>query len=71
VNEKEVRKFARIEQFLGTSITKPALPSQLGEGPVYDTEKKMPSGKGKTNYNKNRRKSKPQGKPTNNRNSNK
>lgn len=71
VNEKEVRKFARIEQFLGTSITKPALPAQLGEGPVYDTEKKMSSGKGKTNYNKNRRKSKPRGKPTNNKNSNK
>jgi superfamily II DNA/RNA helicase len=71
VNDKEMRKFARIEQFLGTEIPKPALPPQLGEGPVYNPEKKSPSGNGKKNFSKNRRKGNPRGKSSNNKNSNK
>jgi superfamily II DNA/RNA helicase len=71
VNDKEMRKFSRIEQFLGTEINKPPLPSQLGEGPVYDPGKKTFTSNGRSNFNKNRKKRKPQGKSTNNKNSNK
>jgi superfamily II DNA/RNA helicase len=71
VNDKEMRKFARIEQFLGVEIPKPALPPQLGEAPVYDSEKKAPSGNGKKRFNKNRRNTKPKGQSSNNKNNNK
>lgn len=72
VNDKEMRKFARIEQFLGTEIPKSTLPPQLGEGPVYEPEKKSSfSGDGKKKFHKNRKKGNGKGRPTNNRNSNK
>jgi len=72
VNEKEIRKFARIEQFMGTEVTKPALPAQLGEGPVYDPGKKpsFPEN-GKKRFHKKRKNGKSSGKPANNRNTNK
>ncbi len=72
VNEKEIRKFARIEQFMGTEVTKPTLPSQLGEGPVYDPGKKPTfSENGKKRFHKKRKNGKSSGKPANNKNANK
>lgn len=36
INEKEQTKFARIERFIGTDITKEDLPAEMGEAPPYN-----------------------------------
>lgn len=40
VNEKDQRRFSRIEKLIGREITRMALPAALGEGPGYNPEKK-------------------------------
>ncbi len=40
VNEKDQRKFFRIESMIGREIEKVPLPQELGAGPVYTPEKK-------------------------------
>jgi len=42
INDKEQRKFARIEKLIGYEVTKVPMPEELGEGPVYDPNKKVP-----------------------------
>lgn len=40
INEKDQRKFARIEELIGIEVPKVALPEGLGEGPAYEPHKK-------------------------------
>jgi len=42
VNEKDNRKFLRIEKLIGKEIPKMTLPVELGEGPVFQTEYRKP-----------------------------
>ncbi|HXC05448.1 MAG TPA: C-terminal helicase domain-containing protein, partial [Bacteroidia bacterium] len=44
INEKDTDKFMRIEQFLGKTIQKIALPEGLGEGPPYVAARKGSGG---------------------------
>lgn len=47
VNDRDVLRFRRIEQFLGKDVVKVALPEGLGEGPEYKvSEKKKSQGHG-------------------------
>jgi ATP-dependent RNA helicase RhlE len=39
INEKDQRKFSRIEHLIGKDITKSPLPQELGEGPAYQPAK--------------------------------
>ncbi len=41
VNEKDQRKFYRIESLIGIDIAKMPLPEDIGEGPAYTPEKKI------------------------------
>jgi Superfamily II DNA and RNA helicases len=43
VNDKDQRKFFRIESLIGREIEKVALPAELGPGPAYQPEKKTAS----------------------------
>ena len=58
IGEKEQRKFAAIEEFLGHSVEKLTVPASLGECPVYNPVKKKKSGgkfhkgSGKRNFGK-------------------
>lgn len=40
INERDQRKFQSIENLIGTSVPKLSLPSFLGEGPLYQPEKR-------------------------------
>ncbi len=44
INDKEQRKFARIEKLIGYAVTKVPLPESIGEGPMYDPDRKVPGG---------------------------
>jgi superfamily II DNA/RNA helicase len=46
INDKEQRKFARIEKLIGYEVTKVPLPEELGEGFEYDPNKKVPRSPG-------------------------
>ncbi len=59
INEKEQRKFSRIEQLIGYEVNKMPIPAHIGEGPVYDPNKKH----ARTDGN-NRRSGKPSGQRT-------
>ncbi len=50
INEKDQRKFARIESLIGKEIPKIALPVEFGEAPVYNP--KSSSGNKKRNFKK-------------------
>jgi superfamily II DNA/RNA helicase len=54
INDKEQRKFARIEKLIGYEVTKVPLPEELGEGPVYDPNKKVPRSPGDRPEGRNR-----------------
>ncbi len=43
INDKEQRKFARIEKLIGYAVTKVPLPESIGEGPMYDPDRKVPA----------------------------
>jgi ATP-dependent RNA helicase RhlE len=40
ISEKDQRKFADIEDMLGSPVYKAKLPEELGDGPVYSTQKR-------------------------------
>jgi ATP-dependent RNA helicase RhlE len=49
INQKDQKKFSRIEALIGKEIEKIKIPQEFGEGPVYDPNAKVPgsfSGKG-------------------------
>jgi len=46
INEKDQNKFGRIEQLMGTEVTKLPLPAEFGEAPVYAPDAKRSSGGG-------------------------
>jgi ATP-dependent RNA helicase RhlE len=50
VNEKDQRKFSRIEKLIGKDISKSPLPAEIGEGPTF-----QPNAKTHHVYNKSRR----------------
>lgn len=41
INEKDMRAFKRIEDFIGKPVFKNPLPSELGAGPAYDPSKRI------------------------------
>ena len=42
INEKDQKKFARIEQLIGKEVDKLPVPEELGPGPEYNPDKKLP-----------------------------
>jgi superfamily II DNA/RNA helicase len=54
INDKEMRKFARIEKLIGYEVTKVPMPEELGEGPAYDPNKKVPRSPGDRSEGRNR-----------------
>jgi superfamily II DNA/RNA helicase len=54
INDKEQRKFARIEKLIGYEVTKVPLPAELGEGFQYDPNKKVPRSPGDRPEGRNR-----------------
>jgi ATP-dependent RNA helicase RhlE len=60
INEKDQRKFSRIEKQIGKTIDKLPLPPALGTGPVYQPESRHKAGtdKGKRQFKKYKPKSK-------------
>lgn len=72
INQRDQGKFSRIEDLMGTEVTKMPLPEHLGTGPVYDPEankkefRKGPPAKGGKFSNNNKKrdfKSRPKPKP--------
>lgn len=55
INDKEVRKFNRIEQLIEKEIPKLPLPEFLGEGPAYDVKPKPKARPGNAPNNKKKR----------------
>lgn len=43
INENDQRKFAQIENLIGSEVPKIDLPPELGSGPLYDPKRKRPS----------------------------
>lgn len=52
IGEKEQRRFAAIERFLGREVEKIALPEKLGKGPEYQPEKRREHPGHKPHHNK-------------------
>jgi superfamily II DNA/RNA helicase len=42
INQKDQKKFFRIESLIGKEIEKMKIPEELGEGPAYDPNAKVP-----------------------------
>jgi ATP-dependent RNA helicase RhlE len=68
INERDQRKFFRIESLIGKDVTKKPLPEELGEGPEYNPSQKQDfkrksnpgnGNKGKNNFRKNINRNKP------------
>jgi ATP-dependent RNA helicase RhlE len=65
INLRDQIKFSRIEDLMGYEVTKMPLPTELGEGPVYDPEANKKEGfkrgpaKGKSNYKGKKKPSRP------------
>lgn len=51
INQKEIRSFQRIENFIGSEVKKLPLPKELGDGPSYELPKR-PAKKGRGSFNK-------------------
>jgi ATP-dependent RNA helicase RhlE len=74
INQKDQKKFSRIESLIGKEIEKIQIPQEFGPGPVYDPNAKVPGGfkggdnkfKGKKNWGggKSRQGNNPSGKPS-------
>ena len=47
INDKDQRKFAAIEELIGSEIPKLAIPAELGESPVYNPTARPPADAGK------------------------
>jgi ATP-dependent RNA helicase RhlE len=58
INEKEQRKFALIEKFLGKEVEKITIPTEIGEGPKYTPHLNSTNNRKRNYYNKRRRQNK-------------
>ncbi len=58
ISEKEIGKFKKIERFLGKTLTKSDIPTEIGEGPSYAAPKKSNNIRGRQKTNSPRLKAK-------------